>query len=123
MYTIDTNILIYYANAERTVVEFLFSQLEKDALFIIPTIVVVEFFSFPKITPEARKVFEFLFPYFRIIPLSYSVSIAAAELKAKNGMKLADSVIAATAMHTKSTLVTRNIRDFKKIPGLQLFQL
>lgn len=35
-------------------------------------------------------------------------------------LKLADAVVAASAISTHSTLVTRNIRDFKNIPGLKL---
>jgi predicted nucleic acid-binding protein len=33
---------------------------------------------------------------------------------------LADAFIAATALFTGSTLLTSNVRDFKKIPSLKL---
>ena len=35
-------------------------------------------------------------------------------------VELADSVIAATALFTGSTLLTRNTRDFRRVPSLSL---
>ena len=123
MYAIDTNILIYYANGDREVTRFLISQFEKDVPLFLATIAVVEFFSFPAINQEAQNVFESLLPYFRIMSLDYPLSLTAAEIRRNYKLKLGDSVIAATAIDTSSTLVTRNSRDFKKIPELKLLNL
>lgn len=120
MYTVDTNILIYHTNGERRVVDFFLTETKKGSQFLLPTIVVVELFSYPAITPAARRILESLLPYFRIVPLDQEISFAAAELKANTGIKLADSIIVATALNTHSTLVTRNVRDFNKIPNLRL---
>lgn len=122
MYTIDTNILIYHANGEQKVSEFLFSACEKDISIIVPTIAVVEFFSFPAITPRARELFHEIFPYFRIAALDYDLSLAAAEVRKKYKLKLGDSVIAATALVTNSALVTRD-RQFLKIKEVAIVQI
>ena len=42
------------------------------------------------------------------------------KMRREQRMKLPDSVIAATALFTGTTLVTRNIRDFKRIPNLSV---
>jgi predicted nucleic acid-binding protein len=123
MYTIDTNILIYHANGDQKVNTFLVSAYEKDSPLILPTIAVVEFFSFPAITPEVKTIFEALLPHFRIADLDYRISLTAAELRRNYHLKLGDSVVAATAVVANATLVTRNVRDFKKITGLKLFPL
>lgn len=123
MYTVDTNILIYHANGEAPVVGFLLSQIEKNIPLFLPAIVAVEFFSFPALTAEAALAFESLFPYLHIIALDYPLARSAAEIRKRHGLSLGDSVIAATAMHTRSTLVTRNIRDFRKVSDLKLLAI
>ena len=120
MYTIDTNVLIYHANGDEDVTRFLLVQIQKDVPIYLSTITVVEFFSFAAITQEARAAFEPVFRYSHLIPLDYIISLKAAELRRNSKLKLGDSIIAATALLTNSTLLTRNIRDFKKIPNLSL---
>ncbi len=46
----------------------------------------------------------------------------AAEEKRKHGLSLPQSIMAATALHLKAELVTRNIGDFKKIKELLLMK-
>lgn len=119
MYTIDTNILIYHANGDQKVGHFLAEQFEKNTRMLLPTIAVVEFFSFPRMNPRVQAAFEDLLPYFHILPLDYQLSLIAAQLRRSYRIKLGDSIIAATALTTGSTLITRNIRDFKKIPEIK----
>lgn len=123
MYTVDTNILIYHANGDTEVTQFLSAQFGHDARLFLPTIAVVEFFSFPALTPEAERVFTSLLPHFHIVPLDYPLSLTAARLRRDSTLKLGDSVIAATALMTHSPLVTRNLRDFKKVHELEIFSI
>ncbi len=123
MYAIDTNILIYHANGDQEVVRFLSRQFENGIPCFLSTVAIVEFFSFPSMTGAAREAFESLFPYFRVVSLDYRLSLGAAELRRVYKLKLGDSIIAATALETNSTLVTRNVRDFKKVVPLKLLHL
>jgi len=41
----------------------------------------------------------------------------------KHKIKLPDAIIAATAIYTNSTLITRNIKDFSKIKELNIFPI
>jgi len=122
MYTLDTNILVYHSKGDKDVTEFLRAEGEKDILFL-PTVVVVEFFGFSKMSAEAMSAFEILLPYFTVVPLVYETALLAAKLRAFPKLSLGDSIIAATALSTNSTLVTRNLRDFKKIPSLEIESL
>lgn len=122
-YTVDTNILIYHANGERSVANFLIEQFEREASLFLPTITIVEFFAFPALTPKARKSFQSLLPHFDVVLLDYDTALEAGKLRRTYGLKLGDSVIAATALCTGSALVSRNARDFKKIPSLQIISL
>ena len=98
-------------------------QLEKDTHLFLPTVAVVEFFSFPRMNPHIQQAFEALLTHLRIMPLDYSLSLVAAEVRRSYKLKLGDSVVAATALYTHSALLTRNTRDFKKIRDLQLVTL
>jgi len=57
MLTLDTNILIYYADGDERVTHFLISKLEKDIAIFLPTIVVIEFLAFPALTSKERTFF------------------------------------------------------------------
>jgi predicted nucleic acid-binding protein len=57
---------------------------------------------------------------FSLLPPISQVARIAGTLRATYGIKLADAFIAATALFTGSTVLTSNVRDFKKIPSLQL---
>ncbi len=58
-----------------------------------------------------------------IVNLDFALAELAAEMRRKYRVKLIDAIVAATALTTNATLVTKNTRDFKRISGLQLFDL
>lgn len=62
---------------------------------------------------------------FEILPYTYEIAKTAAEIDAtltREGktISLSDTILAATALYYKLTLVTRNIEHFKRIPPLNI---
>ena len=62
---------------------------------------------------------------FEVLPYTYEVAKTAAEIDAKltkegQTISFADTMLAATALHYKLTLVTRNAEHFKRIPNLEV---
>ena len=55
-----------------------------------------------------------------IYPVEENISNKAIELKRRSPIKLADSVIAATALLNNLKLATRNRDDFRGIDGLEI---
>lgn len=60
---------------------------------------------------------------FEILPYTYETAKTAAEIDAAlalsgRSISFSHTIIAATALHYKLTLVTRNIEHFSRIPGL-----
>lgn len=55
-----------------------------------------------------------------IIPLDSRIARLTALVRRHYRVKVPDSIIAATAMFTGSTLLTRNTRDFRKISNLTI---
>ena len=118
MFTLDTNIVIYYTGGDEDVASFLLNH--KDEVFYLPSIVITEFLSYPLIDIHTATLFRLFSEQTTIINLDFYIAELAANIRKTHKLKLADAVIAATAISTHSTLITRNIRDFQKIPNLLL---
>lgn len=54
------------------------------------------------------------------ITIDAEIKNAAIKIRRNYRLKLPDAIIAATALHLGVPLITRNTRDFKDIPELQL---
>jgi predicted nucleic acid-binding protein len=54
------------------------------------------------------------------IPVDRSVAERAGKVRRETGTRIADALIAATALEYDLTLVTRNPRDFERVPGLRI---
>jgi predicted nucleic acid-binding protein len=57
---------------------------------------------------------------FAILSVDRAIAERAGRIRRQSGTRIADAIIAATALERGLTLMTRNFRDFGNIPGLQL---
>jgi hypothetical protein len=91
----------------------------------ISSITECELLSFPKLTKsEEEKINELLKESFIIFPFDSLRARQAANIRQEiPTLKLPDAAIAALALEMNTPLVTRNIRDFKKIPNLKLLKI
>ena len=122
--TVDTNILIPYLNREQDIVRFLDETRMQGVSLILPATVEAEFLSFPLWTFDQRRTMErFLEENFVFVSLDRPIARLAARIRIHSKIQFADATIAATALFTNTPLATRNIRDFKNVPGLQLVTL
>ena len=120
VYTLDTNAIIYYIKDDRAVIEIIEGILAKNSQLYVSTISEVELFRFPGLDDEEARRIDALLGTVSIISVDSRVARWAAELGKLYGMETADSIIAATAIFTGTILLTRNIRDFKKVPALRV---
>ncbi len=122
--TIDTNIIIAYLAGEKRIIDLLTSWRLRGGFLYLPAVVEAEVLAFSKFTEiEYTLTQKFLEENFIFINLDRTIIRIAAEIRKNNKIKLPDALIAATAMHTKSPLITKNHRDFKKIKGLRLVDI
>lgn len=71
---------------------------------------------------QAMEALEKIFSNIQILSLEEKISKRAGQLAAKyNNLEIVDAIIAATALSSKLTLATSNIKDFQKIKGLKLY--
>ena len=72
---------------------------------------------------EKRVVKKFLEENFVSIIFDRAIARMTADIRVTQKVKLPDAAIAATAIFTNSALITRNIKDFKKIKGLDIIEI
>ena len=64
-----------------------------------------------------------LFLEFEIIEINTSLAEKAGQLRAIYNLSTMDAIIAATALEHNLQLATLNVKDFEKIPNLELFKI
>jgi toxin FitB len=123
VYTLDTNAIIYYLDEDPTVVPLLEPILGQDIAIFVSVVTELELLSHPGLTEEDMAVIQQLLTSVVIFPLESRLAQLAGALRRQYHLKTPDSVVAATALLTHTTLVTRNIRDFQGIDGLSLLPI
>jgi len=118
---IDTNILIYHLNdgLKDNVEYFLRQALEANSY--ISVITRIELFGWAKHTDESLHKTKVLLNTLSEQPLTEEIIQLCIKIRQTVSIKMPDAIIAATALHLKLPLMTRNIDDFQKISSLQLF--
>ena len=120
MYTLDTNAILYYLNDDTDAVTVLRGVFAQNAPLYVSAVTELELFAFANLSRNEESLIEDLLATISIIPLDSRIARLAALVRRHYRVKVPDSIIAATAMFTGSTLLTRNTRDFRKISNLTI---
>ena len=121
MYTLDTNAIIYYLENDPGVAPFLQSILDDPTIPVyVSTITEAELFSHSDLSDDEAQAIDTILQSVSLVPPVSTIARAAGRIRGTYRLKLADSFIATTALFTGSALLTRNVRDFKKVPSLKL---
>lgn len=124
MYTLDTNAIIYYLKGEEAAVNVLQPILDADTPIYVSTITELELFSYAGLTAEDEARIDTALSMVRIVALTSGIARVAGDLRRLyTRLATPDSAIAATAIFTNSTLITRNVRDFEPIGGLSVLPI
>ena len=113
MYLFDTNAVIYFLAGDKKAISLVKEILKENKIIYVPTIVRLELFSKSDLTAiEQSAISDFLALTIEI-SLDKTIADIAAAIRRKYKTKVADSIVAASAVYTNSLLVTRNTKDFK----------
>ncbi len=126
MYVLDTNSLIYFFKGMGSVAQRLLATPCQEAS--IPAIVLFELETgIAKSSKPARRrsQLDALLAVMPVIPFARDEARAAATIRAAletAGTPIGplDNLIAATAVANNGVLVTRNVREFSRVPGLSV---
>ena len=120
MYTLDTNAIIYYLKGEAAAVSVLEPMFAQDIALYVSAVTELELLSSPALTDDDIAAIAQLLTSVVVIPVDSRLARLAGYLRRAYRVRTADSAIAATALLTHTSLVTRNIADFQRIPTLSL---
>jgi tRNA(fMet)-specific endonuclease VapC len=117
----DTDVLIWVLRGDRTAAELLDRQSERSASIVS----LMELQQGARSKEESRAIRRFfLNNELELITINESISHLAATLvedhALKDGLRVADALIAATARETGLILATGNVRHMRSVPGLEL---
>lgn len=127
MLILDSNTISYYFRGDPQVVKHM--QAHPPAHFGVPAIVEYELryglLRLPQdaATPRLLALAQFL-QLVQVLPFDSDCALHAAKIRAELeavGTPIGphDTLIAATALRHQAMLVTRNVREFSRVPGLQ----
>ena len=119
-YLIDTNILIYHTKGSEAVSNF-FNDIIAKQRFNLSILTKIEFLGWEKHSSEGFQKCRRLIDLANVYAVDEDIAEQAIELKRRSKIKLADAVIAATALVNNFKLVTRNMEDYKGVKGLEIF--
>ena len=127
MLILDSNIISYYFRGDPQVVPRL--QALRPADVGVPAIVEYELrYGLLRLAPEAAaprlEALARLLQPLQLLPFDSECACHAARIRvaleaAGTPIGAHDTLIAATALRYQVTLVTRNVREFSRVPGLQ----
>jgi predicted nucleic acid-binding protein len=109
---VDTSLLIDLAAGDTSAAV----ALDQQEIYV-SIITCIEFLSWPKLTEVGLPMAEALLNQYNTEDIGKGIRDQAAFIKRKFGLKLPDAVIAATALHLKAPLITRD-KGFQKVAGL-----
>lgn len=119
--TLDTNIVIAYIAGDENVIHALDVWKEAGSPLFLPAVAESEVLAFSGWDEAERiRVKMFLVENLVFIPFDRNMTSIAADIRRETKVKFPDAAIAATALFTKTTLVTRNTKDFRRVPGLSV---
>ncbi len=112
-YLLDTNPIIIALNR---------GYLLPDNVYIISIITEMELLSYSKLSDKEKSEINALLSNFQIIELGSEIKNLAIELRQKYNLKLPDSIIVATAIETKSILITSD-KQLSKITEVETIEI
>lgn len=117
---LDTNIIIALFHGD-VGVETAVKRWHTSATPIVTsTITLTELLAFPGITPTEELQLKSFLQTTRTVSFGWQVAELAGYIRRTYRSKIGDSLIVATAWHENSTLVTRNVRDFRRVKEIRV---
>jgi len=120
-YLCDTNTIIYFLQRQFSeAAELYIDELFKREQPVMSTITEIELLSWKSVSETDDEIIKKFIGDSKVIELEPAIKTKASEIRKKTGIKLPDAIIAATALVYNLTLITRNVKDFKKVGEISI---
>ncbi len=126
MYLLDSNILIYWLKGQGKVTQQLQSKSPQHIKIPAPALFELEYGTAKSQKPQLQREFiDALVLKLEVLPLDYPSAKAAGMLRSTlegkgNLIGPYDLLIAGIALANNLTVITRNTREFARVPGLRV---
>ncbi len=107
-YLLDSNIIIYYLNGDKSIYDFIEKYKTISAIYLITYYEVLNY-NFSK---EEEQIVRNFLDEFEVLSVSKNIINKALENRKIKKIKMADNFILATAQIFGLDIVTKNIKDF-----------
>lgn len=111
---LDSNIILYLLNGDKTLAEFL-----EDKQLFVSIITEMELLGYKGLSKEEEEQIQSFISECVSININSLIKKKAIQIRKTYGIKLPDSIIAATSSILELPLITADV-DFKKIEPLEL---
>ena len=120
-YLWDTNIVIYFLQKQfpNSAEQFVDSTLEHSSP-AISAVTEIELLCWKTDNEKDLEVLHRFVEEVIVFEIERSIRLKTADIRKTHRIKLPDAIIAATALIHNLSLITRNIKDFKRIDGLKV---
>ena len=98
---VDTNIIIYLLNGDETLKELL-----RDKVVYVSFISEIELLSYTKLKAHEREAINSFFESCRIVNMNERIKSKTIQVRSRNGFKVPDSIIVASAFELGIALLT-----------------
>ena len=115
-YLLDTNIVLYLLSGDKVLAEII-----GDKPPYISFITEMELLSNPQLKAHEEKQIQNFLHVCTIIDLNAGIKRMAVQIRKKSGLKLPDSIIAASAEYENLSLLTADT-DFNRLKSLTILQ-
>ena len=113
---LDSNILIYGAEEGEPRLDAILARSD----LAVASVSCIETLGYHRLSDAERQGLEAAIARMTVLALEDAVVARAISLRQERKMGLADAIIAATALVHRLRVVTRNVDDYKHVPGLEI---
>jgi predicted nucleic acid-binding protein len=113
---LDTNIILYLLNGDKTLAELL-----NQKQLYISVITELELLAYKGITAKEEKVIKEFVSQCKVININNNIKLETIRVRKAYKTKLPDSIIIASALYLDLPLITSDV-EFKKVEELALVQ-
>ena len=122
-YLIDTNILIDHLRGDPAANQLLRDVESGRVRATLSVITECELLAASALTPRDERQIRELLDLLPRVAVTSRIARHAAQLRRRSSITVPDALIAATALLSNATLLTRNIKDFRSVRGLKIQSL
>jgi predicted nucleic acid-binding protein len=118
---LDSNIIIIASKL--THIQLISYLRTKETSLKVSILSQIEVLGYDQLRQVEKLFLEKFFDAIEVLPINEKIAQKAIQIRQRKPIALADTIIAATALHYDLPLLTENVKDYTGIKGLKIFSV